>query len=78
MFYGRIEELKELHERYNSTRFEMGIIYGARRIGKTSLLKEFIKDKKGIYFQAKESNELEKLDYECYNLERIIENLDNF
>lgn len=59
MFYGRIEELKELHERYNSTRFEMGIIYGARRIGKTSLLKEFIKDKKGIYFQAKESNELD-------------------
>ena len=59
MFYGRKEELIELNDRYNSQKFEMGIVYGSRRIGKTSLLREFIKDKKAIYFQAKESNELD-------------------
>ena len=56
MFIGRNEELMELNRRYNSKKFEMGVIYGSRRIGKTSLLKEFVKDKLSIYFQAKESN----------------------
>lgn len=59
MFIGRERELKELNDRFNSGRFEMGIIYGARRIGKTSILKHFIKDKLSFYFQAKESNELD-------------------
>ena len=58
-FIGRIEELDELNRRFNSGRFEMGVVYGARRIGKTSLLKEFVKDKAAFYFQAKESNELD-------------------
>lgn len=58
-FIGRKEELAELYERYTSGRFEMGVIYGSRRIGKTSLLKEFVKDKSAFYFQAKESNELD-------------------
>lgn len=57
MFFGRKDELKELSSRYGSDRFEMGVVYGARRIGKTSLLKESIKDKASFYFQAKESNE---------------------
>ena len=57
MFYGRKDELNELRERYNSDKFEMGIIYGARRIGKTSLIKESLNSQKGLYFQAKESNE---------------------
>ncbi|MCD8119329.1 MAG: ATP-binding protein [Lachnospiraceae bacterium] len=59
MFIGRKEELSELESRYHSGRFEMGIVYGARRIGKTSLLQEFSKDKPTLYFQAKESNELD-------------------
>lgn len=57
MFIGRKEELKELQSRYQTTHFEMGVIYGARRIGKTSLIKESIKDQRAFYFQAKESNE---------------------
>ena len=58
-FIGRKEELAELNARFASGRFEMGVVYGARRIGKTSLLKEFVKDKASFYFQAKESNELD-------------------
>ncbi len=59
MFIGRKVELNELNNRYTSGRFEMGIVYGSRRIGKTSLIKEFIKEKNAFYFQAKESNELD-------------------
>lgn len=59
MFFGRKDELKELHARFRSDRFEMGIIYGARRIGKTTLIKESIKDERALYFQAKESNEFD-------------------
>ena len=56
MLIGRKEELAELSTRFDSGRFEMGVVYGSRRIGKTSLLREFIKDKDAFYFQAKESN----------------------
>ena len=59
MFIGRKDELSELNARFTSGRFEMGVVYGSRRIGKTSLLKEFIKDKAAFYFQAKESSELD-------------------
>lgn len=59
MFIGRKTELAELESRFQSGRFEMGVVYGARRIGKTSLLQEFIKGKAAFYFQAKESNELD-------------------
>lgn len=52
-FIGRKRELQELEERYQSGRFEMGVIYGARRIGKTSLLKKFSEDKPSLYFQAR-------------------------
>ncbi|MCC8168594.1 MAG: ATP-binding protein, partial [Clostridiales bacterium] len=59
MFIGRKAELAELESRFQSGKFEMGVVYGTRRIGKTSLLQEFSKDKPTLYFQAKESNELD-------------------
>ncbi len=59
MFIGRKVELAELEARFASGRFEMGVVYGARRIGKTSLLKKFTENKPAFYFQAKESNELD-------------------
>lgn len=62
MFFGRVKELKELNNRYNSNRFEFGIIYGTRRIGKTSLINEFIKDKKALYFQARQVSDYENLE----------------
>ena len=59
LFIGRKDELLELEDRYHSGRFEMGVVYGSRRIGKTSLLKEFVKEKPAFYFQAKESSDLD-------------------
>ena len=49
---GREIELKSLNDRYNSDRFEMVPVFGRRRVGKTTLLKEFIKGRKGVYFSA--------------------------
>lgn len=53
MFYGREKELQELEERYYSGRFEFVPIYGRRRVGKTTLIKEFLKKHDGVFFTAK-------------------------
>ena len=52
MFYGREEELAELNRRYHSEGFQFIPIYGRRRVGKTALIEEFIKDKVAIKFTA--------------------------
>lgn len=52
MFVGRAEELAELEEMYTRGRFEMAVIYGRRRIGKTALIDEFTKGKRTLYFTA--------------------------
>ena len=53
MFYGREKELQALEERYYSGRFEFVSIYGRRRVGKTTLIKEFLKKHDGVFFTAK-------------------------
>ncbi len=40
---GRKEELNHLNELYNSDCFEYLVMYGRRRVGKTTLLQEFSK-----------------------------------
>jgi len=55
MFYGRNTELTKLNEMYTSNKFELAVIYGRRRVGKTTLIREFIKDKKALFFAASES-----------------------
>ena len=62
MFVGRQRELGELERRYQRGDFEFGVIYGRRRVGKTSLLNEFSRDKKCIYFTGIESTEHQNLD----------------
>ena len=56
MFIGRERELKALNKLYDSNKFEFAVIYGRRRIGKTELIKQFLGDKKAIYFMGIESN----------------------
>ena len=51
-FIGRKRELKKLNELYSTSGFNMAVIYGRRRIGKSTLIAEFIKDKKAIYYMA--------------------------
>lgn len=54
-FIGREIELKNLNNMYNSDKFEMAVIYGRRRVGKTSLIKQFISNKPAIYVQGVEA-----------------------
>lgn len=51
-FINRSSELESLNREYRRDGFAMTVIYGRRRVGKTRLIKEFIQDKKGIYFLA--------------------------
>jgi AAA+ ATPase superfamily predicted ATPase len=70
MFIGREKELNRLEEMYRGDKFEFAVIYGRRRVGKTSLIQEFIKNKKSIYYVAIESGEIN-------NLESISQSIDS-
>ena len=52
MFIGRTRELHSLEEVYNKKGFGMTVLYGRRRIGKSTLISEFAKDKKTIFYTA--------------------------
>jgi len=60
-FYGRAAELGKLGEMYRSGAFEFAVIYGRRRVGKTTLIREFIKDKRTLFFTANESTAADNL-----------------
>lgn len=55
-FIGRKAELKKLDEEYKREG-SFAVIYGRRRVGKTTLIKEFLKDKLAFYFLATEELE---------------------
>ena len=50
MFINREKELQTLQNEYKKDGFSFSILYGRRRVGKTTLIKEYIKDKDAIYF----------------------------
>ncbi len=52
MFVGRSREIAELNRLYEMRGFQFPIIYGRRRIGKTRLIREFLKGKKSIFYMA--------------------------
>lgn len=54
MFIGRQTELAALEAKLNSETFELGILYGRRRIGKTTLLKALLTKHPGLYYVANE------------------------
>ena len=58
MFLGREKELNSLEKMYNKKGFQMAVVYGRRRIGKTFLLTEFVKDKNSLYLPAEEVNDM--------------------
>lgn len=52
MFVGRERELQSLQEQYEQTGFTMSVIYGRRRIGKSTLISRFIEGKRTIFYTA--------------------------
>lgn len=61
MFIGRDRELATLEQLYDSNRFESVVLYGRRRVGKTTLLTHFVRDKHAIYCSGIEANEAQNL-----------------
>lgn len=60
-FIDREKELEYLNSEYNKKESSLIVLYGRRRIGKTSLIKEFGKNKNMIYFLATEETEKQNL-----------------
>ena len=52
MFIGRKRELQSLQNVYDKKGFGMTVVYGRRRIGKSTLIAEFIKNRKSIFYTA--------------------------
>ena len=61
MFVGRERELSELQRAYDRGGFAMAVIYGRRRVGKTRLIQEFIRDKPALFFTALEQSDEDNL-----------------
>ena len=60
-FINREKELSFLNEKWADKTSQLVIIYGKRRVGKTELIKQFIKDKPDIYFLADKRTTSEQL-----------------
>ena len=74
MFVGREEELGALERMYEKDDFQMAVIYGRKRVGKTSLIDEFVKNKPTLYFTAQQKTSRQNLElfsaavYEAFSL----------
>lgn len=55
MFVGRQFELAELNRLYDTNEFQFVVVYGRRRVGKTTLLMEFCRGKPTIFHVADET-----------------------
>lgn len=64
MFYGREAERKKLHTMFHSDGQMISLIYGRRRIGKSELIKQVLKetDITGIYYECKQTTEKNNVD----------------
>ena len=54
---GREAELERLEKLYKSNQFEFLVMYGRRRVGKTTILQEFASRHKVIFYSAQEKND---------------------
>ncbi len=61
-FYGRKKELNRLEKRYSSGKFELAVVHGRRRVGKTRLISEFMTGKQGLFFTARDVSAEENLE----------------
>lgn len=60
-FINRTKELQALNSLWEQKKSQLVVIYGKRRVGKTELIKQFIKDGKGIYYLADKRTHQEQL-----------------
>lgn len=60
-FINRESELSDLEKRWRSEKPELFVVYGKRRVGKTELVKRFIKNKSAVYFLADKRTMIDQL-----------------
>ncbi|MEI6287772.1 MAG: ATP-binding protein [Bacillota bacterium] len=65
MFYGRENERAFLQGQFERREAALVVVYGRRRIGKTTLLEKFAGNKKQLYFLATEESEQANFDKFC-------------
>lgn len=56
-FIDREQEMETLQNEYERKGSALVVLYGRRRVGKTTLISEFIKDKNALFFLASEESE---------------------
>ena len=62
MFYNRENELQTLESEYEKEGATFTVIYGRRRVGKTALISEYIKNRPSLFIYATEANFLIQLE----------------
>ncbi|MBR5337360.1 MAG: ATP-binding protein [Lachnospiraceae bacterium] len=90
MLSSRKRELSVLTQIFNKEENDAVLLYGAYGLGKTSVVREFCKDKKSFYYMAKQASELQQrlffssevrsqlgLDYNSNEYTEIIPNIVN-
>lgn len=60
-FINRKIELDSLNKKWQENKSHLIIVYGKRRVGKTELIKQFIKNKPSVYFLADKTTSAEQL-----------------
>jgi AAA+ ATPase superfamily predicted ATPase len=60
-FYDRAEELALLNERWEAASAQLIVVWGRRRVGKTELLAEFLRTRRGVLFEATAGTEADQL-----------------
>ncbi len=75
LFIGRTNELVLLEKLYNSQKFEMLIMHGRRRVGKSYLLGHFAKQhqKNTLYFIGDKSSEKTNVQNFCEELNKVLD-----
>ena len=61
MFVGREKELRTLERMYGKPGFRMAVVYGRRRVGKTTLIDRFAEGKPTLYFTAQQKSSVQNL-----------------
>lgn len=69
-FVDRVDELRTLEDILHRGKPALVLLYGRRRVGKTRLVQEFMKEKKGLYFYVPNAEEKTILD----ELSKAVEN----
>lgn len=63
-FWGRVKEQQKLHTLLNSEYQQTALVYGRRRVGKSELIKQCLRDSslKAIYYECKQTTEMNNVE----------------